>query len=751
MYIIALNGGAYFIIFSIRRTAATDREQIMFGLATIDIIVIMLYFMILLVIGLRAMLHIKNQEDYFLGGRQFGKLVQTFSTFGQATSSDTAIGTTTTTFHNGASGIWSALMMLWTTPLYWFTSTWYRRMRVITMGDFFQERYGSWRMAAFYALISSLFLMTHISMGFKALSATAVAVTPKPLSELTREERLEYKKTLELEQLRQTELNPEQQQRLQELELQKPKKLFSYLREDILIWSLCLIIFLYTIAGGLEAAMYTDMLQGVFIMFLSIALIPFGLLKISSLYNGRGMLDGFKIMHERLPESFFDIFGSITTIDFTWYYIIAVSIMAAINVAVQANQMTVNAAARDEFAARFGFVSGAILKRFFTVLWGAFALIAVVLYADKLQNSDYLWGYATRDLLGGLGIGLVGLMMASLLAALMSTADTLMLSCSSLLTHNLYRPLRPNLNEQHYVLIGRISGAIILIGGALFSTLFDSILQMLKFIWEFNAPLAASFWCGIKWRRANRQGAWTSILISMLLFAAIPILAPVVYPSLKTTSSLLLTTDPQPITRIYQAKEIDVEERNKKISQWDILARMGQAKGLRPVAIEKGEQIRKTIQPPRKAIFWSKGLSSSGDKITGSGLLYIEMVILNQFIDLTKNPHALNETIRTGFRIIIPFLLLIFVSLFTGADDEERLKRFYAKMRTPVHADRPTDEKELKKSVLNPDRFKHRLLFPGSNLEFFKWNRQDSAGFLASIAAITAILALFWFILSIGS
>ncbi len=723
----------------------------MFGLATIDIIVIAFYLAILLLIGLRAMLHIRNQEDYFLGGRQFGKLVQTFSTFGQATSSDTAIGTTTTTFHNGASGIWSALMMLWTTPIYWFTSTWYRRMRVITLGDFFQERYGSWRMAAFYAIISSLFLMTHISMGFKALSTTAIAVTPKPISELTRQERVDYKKALELEQLRQTELNPEQQQRLQELELQNPKKLFSYLREDILIWSLCLIIFLYTIAGGLEAAMYTDMLQGVFIMFLSIVLIPFGLLKISSLYNGRGMLDGFKILHERLPESFFDIFGSVTTIDFTWYYIVILSIMGAINVAVQANQLTVNAAARDEFAARFGFVSGALLKRFFTVLWGVFALIAVVLYADKLENSDYLWGYATRDLLGGLGIGLVGLMLASLLAALMSTADTLMLSSSSLLTHNLYRPLRPNLNERHYVLIGRISGAFILIGGALLATFFDSILQMLKFIWEFNAPLAASFWCGLKWRRANRPGAWSSMLISMLLFAIVPIFAPVLCPSLRTTPSLLLTTDPQSVTRVYQAREIDVEEQKKKITQWDMLNEMGLAKGLRPVVIEKGQQISKTIHPPRKAIFWSKGISATAKKISGSGLLYVEMVILNKFIDLTKNPHALNETIRTLFRIVVPFLILILVSLFTKADTQERLKRFYAKMRTPVHTDRQTDQQELKKSILNPDRFKNRLLFPASNLELFKWNRQDSAGFLASTVAILAILALFRFILSIGS
>ena len=48
----------------------------MFGLEVIDLIVIGAYFVVVLWIGFRAMRHIRNQEDYFLGGRRFGKLVQ---------------------------------------------------------------------------------------------------------------------------------------------------------------------------------------------------------------------------------------------------------------------------------------------------------------------------------------------------------------------------------------------------------------------------------------------------------------------------------------------------------------------------------------------------------------------------------------------------------------------------------------------------------------------------------------------------
>ena len=142
----------------------------MFGLDGIDIAVIGAYFAVMIYIGIRAMKHIHTQEDYFLGGRRFGKLVQIFTVFGQGTSADSAVGATTTTYNNGAAGLWSSLLGIWATPLYWFTAPWYRRMRVLTMGDFFEQRYGSRRMAGFYAIISSLFLMSVIAIGAKSLS-----------------------------------------------------------------------------------------------------------------------------------------------------------------------------------------------------------------------------------------------------------------------------------------------------------------------------------------------------------------------------------------------------------------------------------------------------------------------------------------------------------------------------------------------------------------------------------------------------
>ena len=54
----------------------------------------------------------------------------------------------------------------------------------------------------------------------------------------------------------------------------------------ILIWVVSAIVLIYAVAGGLEAAFYTDMIQGIFIIILSIIFIPFGLSRINETYGG---------------------------------------------------------------------------------------------------------------------------------------------------------------------------------------------------------------------------------------------------------------------------------------------------------------------------------------------------------------------------------------------------------------------------------------------------------------------------------
>ena len=321
----------------------------MLGLPWIDTLVIFLYFGAVLAIGAWASRRIRNEEDFFLAGRGFGKLVQTFAAFGQGTSADNAVGTTTTTCVNGASGIWSSLLYLFGTPFFWLVCPLMRRLRLLTMGDFFLERYGSRTMAAVYAILGSISLMAFIALGFNAMTKTIVAITPKAAVEYTDSQKEEYRRAQEavvhmagqdfssaeilshdelvrreqLESRRADGLGGEETAELAALCQKVPAKIISHLSENVLIWIVCLVVLLYAVAGGLEAAFLTDMLQGIFIIVLSVILIPFAWAKINVIHGGEGMMGALTTIHSRLPEAMFDIFGSPHSIDFTWFYISA--------------------------------------------------------------------------------------------------------------------------------------------------------------------------------------------------------------------------------------------------------------------------------------------------------------------------------------------------------------------------------------------------------------------------------------------
>jgi SSS family solute:Na+ symporter len=727
----------------------------MFGLPVIDLVVIIVYFSAVILIGLWSMRRIKNQEDFFLAGRRTGKLLQTFAAFGQATSSEHAVGVTTTTFTNGAGGIWSTLVMLFATPMYWITSPWLRRLRVMTMGDFFEDRYGSKRMAATYAIIGCVCMMVNIGLGLNAMTKTIVATTPKSMEQLSDREMAEYDRAQELAKLEKADyrtLSPQEQARLDALELESPRAVFSQMNETVVVWVVSLIVMAYIIIGGLEAAFLTDLLQGTFIIILSIILLPFAWAKINLIYGGSGVTNAFKTIHQHLPESYFDVFGSPASIDFTWYYIAAIAVMSTINVVMTPNMVVVTGAAKDEFAARLGFTSGNYMKRLCTVLWGLLGLAAVLLYSDSISNPDMIWGYATRDLLGSLGIGLVGLVIACLMAALMSTASCLMITASSLIIRNLYRPLSPNKTESHYVLVGRIAGALVLIGGTLIATQFDSVFAMIKLVWEFNIIVAASFWLGIKWRRASRKAAWASIITTLLVFSLGSTIVPAIWPSLRTNPYLLKMTNTKPLERVFTARQGDVEAREKEVAKWDALNADGKTIGERPALLQLGEKYVKIDKLPQRAIFWTQGIKLDEESSAyGKGMLNLELILVDKLgFDLSKNSYSLNETIRVLIRTVTPFLVLIFVAFVTVPDDKERLDRFFVRMKTPSLPSAEADAKEIALSYQNPHRFDHKKLFPNSNWEFNKWDKVDGIGFLAAVGVALAIIAMLKILMIIG-
>lgn len=98
----------------------------------------------------------------------------------------------------------------------------------------------------------------------------------------------------------------------------------------------------------------------------------------------------------------------------------------------------------------------------------SFAAFGQSTSADSaVSTPDYIWGVACRELLGPLNLGLYGLMVACLMAALMSTADCLMLTVSSLMTNNVYAVFLPRRSQQHYIWVGRVFGLLFIAGGVI--------------------------------------------------------------------------------------------------------------------------------------------------------------------------------------------------------------------------------------------------------------------------------------------
>ncbi|MCK4998097.1 MAG: hypothetical protein KAS23_01130, partial [Anaerohalosphaera sp.] len=391
--------------------------------------------------------------------------------------------------------------------------------------------------------------------------------------------------------------------------------------------------------------------------------------------------------------------------------------------------------------------------RICTLLWGLLALAAILLYGDSVRDPDLIWGHTTRELLGPLNAGLIGLMIACLMAAAMSTADCFMITTSSLLTHNVYRPLFPGKEERSYVRVGRFLGAFTIIGGALLALTFDSMLQQMKMIWEFGIIFAAPFWFGMLWRRTGRKAAWMSIVITLVIFFLLPLMIPIISPGIRGNEHLLKMTQARSVERRYVARQMDVDRRELEIAEWDRGNADGNSIGDSPEALTVGKGFTKIYVLPRKDIFWTKEIRRDNDgMLRGHGMLSLELVLYDKLgFDLTKNPYALNETLRLMTRTFVPFFIIFVLSFVLRDDnDKERIDRFFVKMKTRVNADRAIDEKQLELSYAEPSRFDHLKMFPNSKWEMMKWTRVDVVGFIAAVLVAFLILAAMYVMINLG-
>jgi len=134
--------------------------------------------------------------------------------------------------------------------------------------------------------------------------------------------------------------------------------------------------------------------------------------------------------------------------------------------------------------------------------------------ADTLGDPENAFGFACRQLLFP---GALGLMIASILAANMSTCSAFLVDSGALFTEGLYRRrLMPNRADRHYLWVGRISGFLITMLGVLYALyLIESVLYTFLLTETLATFVGISVLGGIIWPRANRWGALASLLVAL--------------------------------------------------------------------------------------------------------------------------------------------------------------------------------------------------------------------------------------------
>jgi len=179
-------------------------------------------------------------------------------------------------------------------------------------------------------------------------------------------------------------------------------------------------------------------------------------------------------------------------------------------------------AARNVQQARRGTIFAGFLKVLPLFIFVIPGVIAHVL-AQRGQLTLATPDQALPALVGTLlPVGLRGLVVAGLLAALMSSLSSVFNSTSTLITWDVYKKLQPAASEQRLVWVGRISTGVLVVFGLAWIPLMQLISgQLYQYIQSVQAyiapPIAAVFLLGLFWSRINARGAMAALLTGFVL------------------------------------------------------------------------------------------------------------------------------------------------------------------------------------------------------------------------------------------
>lgn len=258
-----------------------------------------------------------------------------------------------------------------------------------------------------------------------------------------------------------------------------------------------LVVLAYTLFGGFLAVSYTDFVQGL-IMFLALILVPtFGIM----------ITGGYSETVASIKEvdpSLFNLVSGVSVVGIISSLAWGLGYFGQPHIIVRF--MAIKSVKETRSARRIG-IGWMILS-----LLGAIAT-ALIGIAYFQQNATELADAETVFIVLGQIIFhplIAGIMLAAVLAAIMSTISSQLIVTSSALVEDLYKIVfKTNATDKHYVFLGRAAVLIVTIVAAILAwPNKDSILKLVSFAWAgFGGAFGPIILLSLYWRKLNAKGA----------------------------------------------------------------------------------------------------------------------------------------------------------------------------------------------------------------------------------------------------
>lgn len=436
-------------------------------LAPWDVAIILFYLIGVVLLGLWISHTHETSDDYFLASRSMPWYLIGISLFASNISSTTLVGLSGFAYGHNISVFnyeWMAALVL--VIFSWFFLPYYIKTQIYTVPEFFEKRFDARIRYLFSAM--TLFLNIVVDTAGSLFAGGLV-------------------------------LN----------------LIFPELSLSFIISGLAVVAGLYTITGGLKAVIYTDAVQTILLLIGSIVITVIATDKIGGWHN----------FLAHVPAADMKLIRPYDDANMPWPGLISGVLIIGFYFWGM-NQFIVQRmlSARDLNHARWGAMFAGLLKLpvlFIMVMPGMMARYIF----PEIDNQDQVYPTLLFELLPA---GLLGLVIAGLIAALMSSIDSTLNSASTLVTMDFVHKIKPGLSSEQLMWCGRIVTFVFMFLAVLwapqidrFPSLFNYLQQILSYA---VSPVVGVLILGIFWRGVTSSAAFYSLLISFFVGAVIFIL-----------------------------------------------------------------------------------------------------------------------------------------------------------------------------------------------------------------------------------